>query len=77
MFWRLFHKLFGWDYVLQPHDCCICQICVDVNTGKPYYKHYGYMLFEKEWEFIWLTCKPEKYIKKPKKDGIYGGESCQ
>ena len=67
--WRLWNKLFGWDYVVWsykhsdlPGD--VSRIIVD-QTGTPYIHEYSevYRALSDASKIIWLTCKPEKYLK--------------
>lgn len=68
MIWRLFHWLFGWDYVAWSN-------CVDVGISRVWVDGMGRLCY---WRYllcdfvdvivepndvIWLTCPPEKYIK--------------
>lgn len=68
--WRLWNKLFGWDYVYWSHrgHCIISRVKFSGN-GKPYFKAYRcgflHLIDEDSYnELIWLTCKPEKYFEK-------------
>ena len=66
--WRLWHKLFGWDYIqwnlgLGTHG--IRRIRVAPN-GVVYFKRLGeiFSLAEPEYHKItYLTCSKDKYIK--------------
>ena len=67
--WKIFHKLFGWDYVHWQNSCDsgISRILVDKN-GLVYIKQYSFHWLElfnpcDSSKMIWLTCKPDKYKK--------------
>ena len=72
---RLRHKicnwLFGWDYVYWKNsaDNGIARVRID-GEGNPFYVRYRITnvidRLDKDYPFrevIWLTCKPEKYLK--------------
>lgn len=64
--YKLFNKIFGWDYVIKitVFSTYIVRIR-KAKCGKVYYKHwfdYGEVLHAEN--YIWITCEPEKYIKK-------------
>jgi hypothetical protein len=75
MMWRLWHKLFGWDYIYWQNsaDSGIARV-VSAPDGSIWYYRYRnigvidqvpdprlkHPLYIKP--VIWLTCKPEKYF---------------
>lgn len=74
--WKLWNKLFGWDYIYWQNtaDQGIARVHVD-GEGNPFYYRYknigviGRIPNPKtklrEWEYppMWLTCLPSKYFK--------------
>jgi hypothetical protein len=68
--WYLLNKVFGWDYVHWKNfaDQGIAKIHLD-GEGNPYYFRYKMtkvidgLLDEPYIKIIWLTCKPDKYLK--------------
>jgi len=68
--WRLFNWLFGWDYILWQNGCnsgiARVHMSPDGNVWYWRYKITGTVDFlpaNDHRKIIWLTCKPEKYIK--------------
>ena len=68
MMYRLFHKLFGWDYIYWTNltDQGIARIYVDAEN-KPYYYRYRIPLVIDPADgsrsmIRWLTCHRTKYI---------------
>jgi hypothetical protein len=65
--WRIFHLLFGWDYVAWANSAHqgIARVHVD-GMGRAYYWRYKAIrvadFIEKPECVIWLTCGPEKYM---------------
>lgn len=66
--WRLMNWLFKYDYIAwnNAYDNGTARVRV-MPDGKVYYyqyKHIGYIkvITIKE-QVLWLTCKPEKYLK--------------
>ncbi len=67
MRWRLYHRLFGWDYV-QWSNCAdqgVARVFVD-GEGRPYYwRYWSIGLLDKitdSSQVVWLTCQPSKYL---------------
>lgn len=68
--WRLWNKLFGWDYIYWESSTiehCITSRIRVTGDGIPYFtsfKYAGYLYKVKDHlhEILWLTCKPEKYL---------------
>lgn len=67
--WRLWNKLFNWDYVAWSYKSSgipgdVSRIIVD-QTETPYIHEYDevYRALHDTSKIIWLTCKPEKYLK--------------
>lgn len=60
--WRLWNKLFGWDYISYGTGYKARRIQLDKNN-KPYTSGagiYAEVLIPKNW--IWLTCPASKYF---------------
>ena len=70
--YRLFHKWFGWDYILWKNSAAsgIARVIIFPDETLGYWRYRTTRVFDKITEpkqVIWLTCKPEKYIEaKPK-----------
>ena len=64
MIYKILHYLFGWDYVYWKYSYNgISRIHFDAE-GKIYIWKYGEIAhIENKKDFVWLTCKPEKYLK--------------
>jgi hypothetical protein len=67
MFYKLLHKIFGWDYIVWTNtaDSGIAQIRID-GAGRYYYWRYRVTrvadFVEGNTDIkLWLTCPPEKY----------------
>lgn len=69
--WKLFNKLFYWDYIYWTNSCTqgIARIHRD-GSGNPYYfRHKVTNVIDRircEEQVVWLTCEPEKYLKDKK-----------
>lgn len=67
MRWRLYHKLFGWDYIQWENlsDQGVARVFVD-GTGAPYYWRYWNIGvadgIASASQVRWLTCHPSKYL---------------
>jgi hypothetical protein len=66
--WKLWNKLFGFDYILWRNtaDTGIARV-YGAADGRCWYVRYAITgvideVLKKE-QVIWLTCKPEKYLK--------------
>ena len=67
--WRLWHKLFGWDYVYWELISMsgISRVRV-APSGLVYLKVFGLIIRVAESSFddiLFLTCSPEKYLNQP------------
>lgn len=66
--WKLLHTLFGWDYIAWKNmaDQGVARVHKDA-LGLPYYWRYKNTkvldVIRSKDQVVWLTCKPEKYIK--------------
>lgn len=68
--WRLWNKLFGWDYVVSKGKVCRIH---NAKNGVSYIVEYTSTQWMEDYvehtelstinNYIWLTCKPEKYLK--------------
>ena len=60
--WKLWNKLFGWDYVWYANFTFEASRVRVLPTGEPYiiYNDCLYIITNNK-RFIWLTCIPEKY----------------
>ena len=65
--YRLWHKLFGWDYILWKNsaDVGIARV-IKPKSGQIAYWRYRITnvldIIEKPDQVIWLTCSPSKYF---------------
>lgn len=65
--WKLWNKLFGWDYVAWENsaDQGVARVYQD-GAGIAYYFRYPSIRLAdrilKTNQVIWLTCKPSKYM---------------
>ena len=65
--WKLFHSLFGWDYIQWRNSCDggIARVYKD-HSGRAFYFRYGFSKYADEIskpnQVFWLTCPPSKYI---------------
>lgn len=65
--WKLWNKLFGWDYVVWSNtaDQGIARVHVD-GLGRAYCWRYSGVaicdVIQKPKDVIWLTCHPAKYL---------------
>lgn len=68
MLWRLWHWLFGWDYIVWtgPGFIAVSRVFND-GDGRTYYWVSRSACLTHEItaakDVIWLTCKPSKYLK--------------
>ena len=66
--WKLYHKLFGWDYVQWRNfaDQGVARVYLD-GTGNAYYWRYSHTrlldVIARPEQVVWLTCHPGKYMK--------------
>lgn len=71
--YKILHWLFGWDYIgwYNSADNGIARVFND-STGRTFYFRYRITKLideiHKPEQVIWLTCKPEKYLKRNFKD---------
>lgn len=65
--WKIWHKLFGWDYVLwqDRYYGGVSRVLFLPDGTQGYLKQPNIFrtLQGAEDTIFWLTCKPEKYIK--------------
>lgn len=75
MIWRLLNKIFGWDYIAWDNDLSqgIARIHRD-KAGRIFYWKYKNIncaeyitSIDKTDVKMWLTCPPEKYLKRQSK----------
>jgi hypothetical protein len=65
--WKIFNKLFGWDYIHWKNsaDRGIARIHVDAEGIAYYWRYKNIDLMDRldgtRTEITWLTCPPEKY----------------
>lgn len=69
MLYKLFNRIFGWDYVAWTNlcDCGVARVHLD-GRGNPYYWKYGKYIYgikqdDPYVQVVWLTCDPSKYLK--------------
>lgn len=71
--YRIFHRLFGWDYVFWKHEAGTCGISriIKLPDGNYYIKRYygsGFGDLNNKYDMqllklTYLTCDPSKYAK--------------
>lgn len=64
--WRLWNKLFGWDYITWASENSLYRYKgvarIRLSHSGGYYSMRGeYIKVTEKNEHIWLTCKPSKY----------------
>lgn len=64
--WRLWNKLFGWDYILWTNTATsdISRVHITPDSKVFYYLYSGFKYNEvirNKSQVIWLTCLPSKY----------------
>lgn len=66
--WKLYHKLFGWDYIHWHNtvDQGVRRVYKD-GLNRVYYVRYFitgvFDIVKDPKDVIWLTCSPDKYFK--------------
>lgn len=72
MMYKLWHKLFGWDYIHWSNsaDQGISRLHKDALGNPFYWRYYSIGTLDRitdEKQVTWLTCSPSKYLW-PKKE---------
>ena len=72
MVYKLWHKLFGWDYIHWDNFCDseVSRVRIDGN-GNPFYYHYNKYVHDFDTttdKVTWLTCNKSKYLWPKKED---------
>ncbi len=66
--YKILNLLFSWDYIAWSNFCDqgIARVRIDKNGVVYFWRYKGTLVTDRittPENYLWLTCKPEKYIK--------------